>query len=437
MFLSKNQRYLQFDETIVDCNTGLRFNINEAHPAFVCELFKDQFTHAHKTGLMENIDLFSKMKSLIYPLIQHDGHLVMEYEVRYGMRVLTESEGPSFTSIRLIEESWDFVKTKMLETLPLSKEELLEYWGEKYINKAVNYVKDTGKKIYNAGKKVVNAVIDSIASAAKWILNKGLPWFFNTLEKFLLSPVGIGLDVALTVIGVGKIASAVLWGSLGIWKLYEIFSGKTPLIGEFWNDFWIVLDVAICFIGLLFTGGAAKALKAGVQSVGRNMGKLAKLPGIKTLVNLINRGASFVANGLGKSMDWLSKTIGGKVGSVISTAKSNIVKFFEKLKNLVSQITNSSGSFRKGVQQDIINPAKAAMKDPKLLRTAAIKGTTAGLAFHGFDVAVHNASDAYIESETGMSAEEVASQTENMKTLEDVMKNRAPVVGPSDTTSTN
>ncbi len=127
--ISKDKKYLQLENMIVDLETGIKFTIDSAHPAFICEMFKNQFTHSYKNKLIENNELFRKMKQLIYPLISHDKGIVSEYEVRYGMNLISESsETFSYSTYRTIEESWDFVKTKMLDMLPITPNDLVEGW---------------------------------------------------------------------------------------------------------------------------------------------------------------------------------------------------------------------------------------------------------------------------------------------------------------------
>jgi len=215
--VSKDKRYLQLENMVVDLETGLKFTLDSAHPAFICEMFKSQFAYSYKHKLIENNELFRKMKQLIYPLISHDKGIVSEYEVRYGMNLIYESsETFSYSTYKTIEESWDFVKTKMLDMLPITPNDLVEGW-----------LGDT----WDAIKTGAGKVWDSIKDAASWVLNKGLPWFFEKLEGFLLNPVTIGIEIALTAIGVGKIAGAILWGALGIWKIYQLATqGKLKMI---------------------------------------------------------------------------------------------------------------------------------------------------------------------------------------------------------------
>lgn len=359
--LSIDKKYIQLENVLVDLESGLKFNIDNAHPAVVCEMFKNQFTHSYKFKLMETNDLFSKMKELIYPLINHNRDLVSEYEVRYGMSLISEnSDEFNYGTYRTIEESWDFVKTKMLETFPITPSELIEGWLD---------------DAWGAVKKGASWVGDKLKQAGSWILNKGLPWFFQKLESFLLSPVGIGIDVALTAIGIGKIATTVIWGALGVWKIYQLFTGQIK------NDIWSYLDIAICLVGLVFTGGAAKGIKAGLSGLGRDVSKIAHSPVLKPIVELLGKGLNFIMNALLKPIEWLLKVFGGgKMQEAINVAKTRLKDVFSKLEtSFKPQGPGLGKTIKQGVKTDILNPAKAALKDPALLKKGAIKGTKWGV----------------------------------------------------------
>ncbi len=382
--LSVDRKYIQHENMLVNLESGLRFNIDSAHPAVVCEMFKSQFTHSYKFKLMETNDLFSKMKELIYPLINHDKDLVSEYEVRYGMNLISESsEEFNYGTYRIIEESWDFVKTKMINVFPITPTELIEGWLD---------------DAWGAVKKGASWVGDKLKQAGSWILNKGLPWFFQKLESFLLSPVGIGIDVALTAIGIGKIATAVVWGALGIWKVYQLFSGQIP------NDIWSYLDIAICLVGLVFTGGAAKGLKAGLKALGRDTSKIARSPIIKPIIQLLGKGLNFIMNAILKPIEWLAKVFGGgKIQEAINVAKSRMKDVFAKLEQTVKPTGPGLGkTIKQGVKTDIINPAKAALKGkgPVSLGKAAQKGVTWGLATHGAMKGIEGIAKSYGEKQS-------------------------------------
>lgn len=385
MNISQDKRYLQCENLIVDLETGLRFNSNNPHPVFVCEMFKRQFVNSYKNKLMESKELFSKMKELIYPLIVHDRNLVSEYEVRYGMNMIFESkEEFSYSTMRMIEESWDFVKLKMINQFPL----IIEDWLDDAWNKT---------------KEVAGNIRDKVKEGATWVLNKGLPWFFKKLESFILSPVGIGIDVALTAIGIGKIATTVIWGSLGVWKIYQLMSGQIS------NDIWSWLDIGICFLGLIFTGGAAKGLKATIKAAGRDITKLSKGV-LRPLIELLGKGINFIIKALAAPFEWLAKTFGsGKMTEVINSAKNGISKIFT---NLSQALKTTGGSelkkvVGKGIKQDFVNPIKAAIKNPSVIAPALGKGAAYGLAFHGGMKALERGVGSYGEYKQGQNKKDV------------------------------
>jgi hypothetical protein len=65
---------------------------------------------------------------------------------------------------------------------------------------------------------------------------------------------------------------------------------------------------------------------------------------------------------------------------------------------------------QKGVQKDIINPAKAAWagKGPVSMGSAARKGTTWGLAFYGGEKALHRGMDKYNEYQQSKTTDQIA-----------------------------
>jgi hypothetical protein len=387
--ISIDNRYIQYENQIIDTQTGFRFNQNNLHPAMVCEMFKHQFSYSYKMKLMESSELFSKMKQLIYPLIEHNRDVVLEYEVRYGMNLIYESpEKFNFGTQRLIEESWDFVKTKVLIESPL----ILEDWWDDIKTSVAN----TWNAATGATSNAVNWVVDKVKEAGQWILNKGLPWFFTKLEQILLNPVAIGVDIALSTIGVGKIAGAILWGALGIWKIYQLVSGQIP------NELFSYIDIGLCLVGLAFTGGSANGIKSAMKAAGRDTRKLLSSPLLKPLITLLSKGVGFIMNLIVKPIEWLAKTIGGpKINEIIQTAKGKISNIFKTL----DEATKASQpglrkTIAKGVSKDFIKPGLAASKNPSLLKTAAKKGIVGGLATHGGVKALEKGAEKYMDYQT-------------------------------------
>lgn len=381
--VTSDGRYFQLGGRVYDSITNLNTDIENPNAIFICEMFKNLFKYSSDNRLMERSDLFKKMKSLIYPFLQNDSNTIMEYEVRFGMTPLLESNKYFLTDSILISNSWDFVKTKIYQLNPDLVSEQVWDW-----------VKDKAGKVWDKTKQVAGQAWDAVKKAGTWILNKGLPWFFQTLEKFLLSPVGIGLDVALTSIGVGKIATTILWGALGVWKIYQIASGKTKITGNWKEDIWVYLDIAICFVGLLFSG-AAKAVKTGIVAAGRDVLKLGGKV-LKPIFNIIGKGGSFITNSLLGPMEWLSKSLGGsKIASMISSVKSSIGKIFTDMTKTFKNV----GKFetpqmaKKYIGKDITKPLATATPDQ--MKRAAITGAKWGSGFYLGQKALEKGVDMY------------------------------------------
>lgn len=374
LLISKDGRYVQMLGKMLDTHTNLHFDMDTPNPIFVCEMFKNEFLFSHKHKLYEGVDLFVKMKKLIYPLLESNQKNIMEYEVRYGNMILTESFNSIMTP-QLINETWDFVKGKLFEEFPMLSEQL---WDsiKSGASSLWDKTKEVAGKAWDKTKEVAGKAWDGIKSAASWVLDKGLPWFMEKVEKFMLSPVGIGLDIALTAIGVGKLATGIIWGILGVWKIYQLISGKI-------SGVWAYIDIAVCFVGLIFSG-AAKGLRVAAEAVGGNIAKLSpKFLG--PLMEMLAGGAGKIVNLMAKPMEWLASIFGSKAQSMVSTAKSSITKVFTDMKATFSPalqkaaVANPSlkSVITKGISKDIVNPLK------NVTGAMARKGATKGLAWGG------------------------------------------------------
>jgi hypothetical protein len=426
--ISGEGRYVQMFGRVIDTYTNISTDMESPNPIFVCEMFKNQFTRAHRENLFESTDLFKKMKELIYPMMGDNSEYIMEYEVRYGNKLIFESEDKLRTE-QLISESWDFVKNKIYEQCPIIIEGFGDWLSDKAsaawdgIKSGVGYVADKavagakylgGKAIEGAkwvGGKIADGASwawDKMKEAGQWILNKGLPWFFEKLEDFLISPVGIALDVALTAVGVGKVATGILWGAILIWKIYQIFNGTLDA-GSIWT--WI--DVAVCLVGIVFSG-AAKGLRAAFKAVGGNVAKVgAKVLG--PVFKVISKGASGIMNLMIKPIEWLASIFGSGAQKYVATFKSKFTGIFTKMEGIFTkaagkQTQSIGGVVKQGIKNDIINPAKAALKGqaPVSLGKAALKGTTAGLAFYGGNELLKGGINQYAQHKQRQGAEEMA-----------------------------
>lgn len=398
--VSKDLRFLQMGNRIVDITTGIHTDVDSPNPIFVCEMFKTQFLFSHRQNLFESTNLFKKMKELIYPMMGGNSNYIMEFEVRYGQNLIFESEDTLRTE-QLISESWEFVKNKIYESNPIIIQEGL--WDD---------IKSGAGKVWDKTKEVAGKAFQGLKDAGSWILNKGLPWFFDKLESFLMHPVGIAIDVALTAIGVGKVATAILWGALLIWKVYKLLSGKSDA-----KSVWTYIDLLVCVVGVAFSG-AAKALSTGFKAAG---GAIAKLPKalLQTVGNVFGKGAKGIFNLMMKPIEWLGSAFGSGASKMIQSFKSGFNGIFDDMaKMFAGPATKAAGGpslasrAKSALKADIVTPWRAASTSQKL--AAAGKGATYGLAFKGAEVGIHNAVDAYVSSRNKEQEAQMAKVAQSM-----------------------
>jgi hypothetical protein len=389
-------RYVQMLGRLVDLHTDISTDIDSPNPIFVCEMYKNQFAFAYKENLFESTDLFKKMKQLIYPMMGNNSGYIMEYEVRYGNNLIFESED-KYRTEQIILESWDFVKNKLYEQCPMI---IQEYSWDEFksdVGNTWNKTKEVAGKAWDKTKEVAGKAWEGIKDAGAWILKKGLPWFFQKLEDFLISPVGIGLDIALTAIGVGKVATGVLWGAILVWKIYQLVSGQLDA-----TSIWTYLDIAVCVLGVGFSG-AAKAARVTLKAAGKNVAKLgAKFFG--PILNVIGKGARWLIGVMLKPLEWLAKALGPNATKLIQTFKGKIDNIFTKMSEAITKAAGSNapsvGSVvKQQIKRDIVVPGLKAVKGrgPVSIATAAKKGATAGLAFAGGTALLNKGVEAYRE----------------------------------------
>lgn len=347
--ISKDGRYLQMFDKIVDLRTNLVTEMESPNPIFVCEMYKNQFSFTYKHSLMESNDLFSMMRKMVYPLLNNTNN-IMEYEMRFGQSLIVESSY-SISTVKLIEEAWDFVKQKLLIEFPMLVEGLWDWVKEKG-SQAVNWVKEKGAEI----------------------LKKGIGGFFNTLREFLISPVGIGLDIALTAIGVGKVASMVLWGALLLWELKVLYSDGI--------NFQNCLNVAFAALGVLLPALAktGKAATAGIK----NVEKLAATSFGGKMLSSIRSGLTKIMGAISQGVEWLAGVFGPTVKSWATSLMGKARGFIEKVVTFLTPKSAMTG----------------AKISTKMAGYAAQKGIVAGTAFHGANKLIHKAA----ETETGQKA---------------------------------
>ena len=374
-YISKNGRYMMLENIIFDRANNTRSHIDNLKLSELIDIVGENIAFLSKDIKADLMEISSFTRKTAYHVVEcftetdDKLSLMMEYEVKFGSSLLTESV---VNPEKLVLETWEWIKEQAL---------ILEYWGEEYVNKAVGAVKSAGNYVYdkaksagtavvntakkigtgvvNAAKTVGNGIVNGVkwvgsqvAKGFEWVKGKSFDYIMTKIRDGLYSGVGMAVQIFLQFTGVGNVAVAIIWGCMLMYDLYKAFSGQ-PFE---WLD--IIFDV----MGML-SGGAVKVLQGAVKAAGITKGmsmaqgvsKLAKNPATKGFMATISKGASSVFNMIKTAGDWLAKNLGLKwVGDVISKAgtwlNANLIK---PIVSVGSSVVKGSSAVVKGTEKVI------------------------------------------------------------------------------------
>ena len=350
ILISKDKNFLYFDGKVANIATNNSVDLSLISITEIIDIFKSQSTSLLRENNNNLIEINSIIRSIGH-LINEDLNFedkqffLFELENKLSNNLLVESID---NTILITEQAWDWIKDKAGKAWDATKSGLKS--GLKWV----------GNKLSDVGK---------------YLWTQGLPWFFDKLREFCYSPIGVGLDVALTVAlpAAGKVIMSVVWGALLIWEVKELID-KGP-------SFETIMNVIFAAIGVLVPALS----KAGRLAIGtsKSLGALPKASrGIIT--KILNTGKGMIGKIISvaeKGAVWLASLFGSRAKSwmsgVLSSLKSSLTKSF-----------NSVGKKMVGGRRTVSTTRIAA---------GLSQGLKAGLIFLGIDMALSK----FLETETG------------------------------------
>ena len=379
ILITKNGRYIMIENMIYDKVLDRHGDINNASFSDLIDIIGENVAFLAqdiKTDLKEISSFTRKNAYHVFECFTETDKrlsLMMEYEVKFGSSLLTESiTNPT----KIIVETWGWIKEQVtiLEQTynPFKK----DFWsksnakqiGSNVVSGAKSVAKsvvDTSKSI---GKAVGNAIlnpIDTIKKGYNWVKENGLPALMEKIRDGLYSGVGTAIQIFLQFTGVGNVAVAIVWGAMLVYDLYKVFSGKE----------WSWMDILFDVLGMV-SGAAVKVLRGTMKAVGitksmpmaAGVQKLAANPATKGFMATIGKGISTVFNLLKKAGNWLAQKLGLKwVSGVMAKAENWLAE------NLLKPIGNTVGLKKVG--------NKMLGKTDVTLGTASRKATAGGVAY--------------------------------------------------------
>ena len=340
-----------------------------------------EYSNSSRKFLYELVEIFKPENSI---------SLIKEWEERFGSKLLLINESVDKLIIESrINESWDSIKI------------LLEDWWDsikggvqragKWVGDQVRAVDTWGKEqarqikqkgvVSWAGDKVSsvwNSVKNAVSKAWKCLTNNFVECLMEGIRSASFSAVGMGVMTAVTFIpGVGQIADFIVFGSLLIWDVYKMLSGKYESGQYQWSFADIIID-AVCLLLPALGAGLKGALK-GVRSASQ-MAELAVKEGrggiISKSINLISKGLSKITSLIGRAAEWIGEKLGITwLKNMGSKAQSFMTKTAQELETGVAQQGVKSPSLLQKAGTKITDAkqgAKQFAKDLKFLKPTPV-----------------------------------------------------------------
>ena len=320
ILITKNGRYIMIENMIYDKVLDRHGDINNASFSDLIDIIGENVSFLAQDIKADLKEISSFTRKNVYHVFECFTEtdkrlsLMMEYEVKFGGSLLTESvTNPK----AIVAETWSWIKEQVIILEQTYNPFKKDFWsksnagqiGKNIVSGAKSAAKsvvDTSKSI---GKAVGNAVlhpIDTIKKGYNWVKENGLGGVMSKIRDMLYSGVGTAIQIFLQLTGVGNVAVAIVWGVFLIYDLYQGFvNGK-------WEFLYIIFDI----MGIVFAGGIKilKAALTGVNVAGKSMAgtvqTLAANPATKGVMSKIASGFSTVIGWLKQAASWLSQKLG-------------------------------------------------------------------------------------------------------------------------------
>ena len=349
ILISKDRSLLYFDGKVSNLDTKTSMDIFSLSINETIDIFKRQSNELLKENNENLLHINSIIRSLGH-LINEDLNVedkqffLFELENKLNINLLVESVNDS---ILLTEQAWDWVK-------------------------------DKAGKAWDATKSGVKWVGNKLSDVGKYLWNKGLPGFFDKLRDFCYSPIGIGLDVALTVAipAAGKVVMSVVFGALLLWEIKELIEK-----GPGWET---ILNVIFASIGVLVPAlsKSGKAAVGGAKSLGA-----IPIASRGIIVKMIEMGKGMISKIVsvaGKGAEWLAGLFG-------SGAKSWMSGILKSLETTLTKVFNFAGKKIVGGGEKLTSTKLAA---------GISKGAKTAIIWSGINMGLHK----FMNSEIGQKA---------------------------------
>lgn len=345
LLISRNTRYYLYGNRMFDALDNSTYDIREASPSKLLEMVKDNIILKYNLGemLFEDVSRFTRQTAYrLFECFEENQKLtlMMEYEVKFGSNLLTESL--AFNQKKLLKETWEYLQEKLINEWPewvdntvswvSDKASDLGDWVSDKASSAKKWVSDTWDTAKQKAGQAWDWAKEKAGQFSTWLISKGVPTVMEGLRAVMFSWGGAIASTIISFIPYLNSLNYIAWGALLAWDVLEAINGRA-------NWMYIVIDL----VGVIFSGGMAKGL---MTAIGKVFGSAAKLTGksLSYVVNLLNKTAigrtvtssvGTIASGFGKVLEIAAKGVSWvaeKFGSnALKNVPSKIKGFFDKI----------------------------------------------------------------------------------------------------------
>jgi hypothetical protein len=319
MFTNKGVLKMSYD--LKDLNGRNYVPYTYEHLNIALNILKENIQHNYTIGKLNLQEYSSEPRKFLNFLMEtfqpkNGLSIIKEWENKFGNKLLLINESVDSLIIESrINESWLGIES-------IISEGFLDWAGDKLsgakdwvVDKAkgaVQWGKDQAKQIKDKGlvgyvkdkaSQVWNYVKDKIAAAWNCV-KSGVECIMEGIRKLATSAIGAAALAGIQFIPVvGQVSNAIIFGSLLLWDLYKMATGKP------WNWFDIIIDAIA-----LLTPALARVFKTavvGIKSFAQFGAAAVSKGGILAKVfNLFKSGLNTLGGYISKAATWLGEKLG-------------------------------------------------------------------------------------------------------------------------------
>ena len=391
-YVFTNRGVVKLSEQLNDLNgkNYLSYTYNNLNVAI--DIMKENFDFKFKTGQLDLVEYAAAPRKFLANIIEiyrpeNSITLIKEWENIFGGDLLLINESvdrliiesritESWESFKVLLEQWynpaDWARglgkgIKNVYDYGNEKFQKFTKWGASQINQIQqkgiwNYAKEKGAALWDTVKNAVK-------SAYKCLRDNPVECLMENIRALVMSAGGIAVLTGISMIpAIGQIPTVIIFGSLLLWDLYKMASGKYESGGPE-NYQWDVWDIVVDAISLLLPalGKVVKGLGGNIKTFAQ-FGKQAISKGgvLLKVFNAIKGGLVTLGGYITKAATWFGEKLG------ITSMKNWGVKATTQLNKLTNEmVAGSKGKLKNKITSNLtskVKPVSLGQKVKSVLR---------------------------------------------------------------------